>query len=63
MVSVVNGTLKEVCSAKVRNLGEKVGQACVNQKGEVKRSLREIEVPTWSSVFVNMPLKCRMFEN
>ena len=27
VVSVVNGELKEVCSAKVRNLGEKVGQA------------------------------------
>ena len=27
VVSVVNGELKEVCSAKVRNLGEKVGQS------------------------------------
>ena len=27
VVSVVNGELKELCSAKVRNLGEKVGQA------------------------------------
>ena len=27
IVSVINGELKEVCSAKVRNLGEKVGQA------------------------------------
>ena len=27
VVSVVNGELKEVCSAKVRTLGEKVGQA------------------------------------
>ena len=27
VVSVVNGDLKEVCSAKVHNLGEKVGQA------------------------------------
>ena len=26
-VSVINGELKEVCSAKVRALGEKVGQA------------------------------------
>ena len=60
VVSVVNGELKEVCSAKVRTLGEKVGQAwrlhvhpqesskaaCVNRKGEVKWSLHEIEVPT-----------------
>ena len=49
-VSVVNGELKEVCSAKVRKLGERVGQAWrphvhpqessrsayVNRKGEVK---------------------------
>ena len=27
VVSVVNGVLREVCSAKVRRLGEKVGQA------------------------------------
>ena len=60
VVSVVNGELKEVCSAKVRNLGEKVGQAWrlhvhpqdsskaayVNRKGEVKWNLQEIEVPT-----------------
>ena len=60
VVSVVNGELKEVCSAKVRTLGEKVGQAWrlhvhpqdmtkaayVNRKGEVKWSLHEIEVPT-----------------
>ena len=60
VVSVVNGELKEVCSAKVRNLGEKVGQAWrlhvhpqdsskaayVNRKGEVKCNLQEIEVPT-----------------
>ena len=60
VVSVVNGELKEVCSAKVRNLGEKVGQdwhlhvhpqdsskaAYVNRKGEVKWNLQEIEVPT-----------------
>ena len=59
-MSVVNGELKEVCSAKVRTLGEKVGQAWrlhvhpqdsskaayVNRKGEVKWSLQEIEVPT-----------------
>ena len=59
VASVVNGELKEVCSAKVRNLGEKVGQAWrlhvhpqdsskatyVN-KGEVKRNLQEIEAPT-----------------
>ena len=58
VVSVVNGELKEVCSAKVRNLGEKVGQAWrlhvhpqdsskaayVNRKGEVKWNLQEIEV-------------------
>ena len=53
IVSVANGNgeLKEVCSAKVRNLGEKVGQAWrlhvhlqdsskaayVNRKGEAKR--------------------------
>ena len=57
---IVNGELKEVCSAKVRNLGEKVGQAWrlhvhpqdsskaayVNRKGEVKWNLQEIEVPT-----------------
>ena len=50
VVSVVNGELKEVCSAKVRSLDEKVGQAWrlhvhpqdsskaayVNRKGEVK---------------------------
>ena len=49
-----------MCSAKVRTLGEKVGQAWrlhvhpqdstkvayVNRKGEVKWSLHEIEVPT-----------------
>ena len=60
VVSVVNGELKEVCSAKVRNLGEKVGQAWrlrvhpqssskaayVNRKGDVKWNLHEIEVPT-----------------
>ena len=60
VASVVNGELKEVCSAKVRTLGEKVGQAWrlhvhpqdttkaayVNRKGEVKWSLHEIEVPT-----------------
>ena len=60
VVSVVNGELKEVCSAKVRNLGEKVVQAwClhvhpqdsakaayVNRRGEVKWKLHEIEVPT-----------------
>ena len=60
VVSVANGELKEVCSAKVRALGEKVGQAwrlhvhpqdstkaavCESQ-GEVKWSLHEIEVPT-----------------
>ena len=60
VVSVANGELKEVCSAKVRNLGEKVGQAWrlhvhpqdsskaayVNRKGEVKWNLHETEVPT-----------------
>ena len=60
VVSVVNGELKEACSAKVRSLGEKVGQAWrlhvhpqdsskatyVNRKGEVKWNLQEIEVPT-----------------
>ena len=60
VVSVVNGELKEVCSAKVRNLGEKVGQAWrlhvhpqdsakaayVNRKGEVKWNLHKLEVPT-----------------
>ena len=60
VVSVINGTLREVCSAKVRRLGEKVGQAWrlhvhpqdsakaayVNTSGEVKWSLTEIEVPT-----------------
>ena len=59
IVSVINGALKEVCSAKVRRLGEKVGQAWlhvhpqdsskaayVNSSGDVKRSLNEIEVPT-----------------
>ena len=59
-VSVVNGELQEACSAKVRALGEKVGQAWrlhvhpqdsskaayVNRKGEVKWNLEEIEVPT-----------------
>ena len=59
VVSVVNGELKEVCSAKVRNLRDKVGQswrlhvhpqdstkaAYVNRKGEVKWNLQEIEVP------------------
>ena len=51
---------EEVCSAKVRKLGEKVGQtwrlhvhpqdssraAYVNRKGLVKWSLHDIEVPT-----------------
>ena len=60
VMSVINCELKEVCSAKVCTLGEKVGQAWrlhvhpqdsskaayVNRKGEVKWSLREIEVPT-----------------
>ena len=60
VVSVVNGELKEVCSAKVRKLGERVGQAWrlhvhpqdssrvayVNRKGEVKWNLQDIEVPT-----------------
>ena len=60
VVSVVNVELKEVCSAKVRALGEKVGQAWrlhvhpqdsskaayVNRKGEVKWNLQESEVPT-----------------
>ena len=59
VVFVVNGELK-VCSAKVRSLGEKVGQswrlhvhpqdstkaAYVNRKGEVKWNLQETEVPT-----------------
>ena len=59
-VSVINGTLREVCSAKVRRLGEKVGQAWrlhvhlqdstkaayVCSTGEVKWNLTEIEVPT-----------------
>ena len=53
VVSVVNGDLKEVCSAKVRKLGEKVGQAWrlhvhlqdsskaayLNRKGDVKWNL------------------------
>ena len=60
VASVVNGELKEVCSANVRELGEKIGQAWrlhvhpqdsskaayVNRKGEVKWNLHEIEVPT-----------------
>ena len=60
VVSVINGTLREVCSAKVRRIGEKFGQAWrlhvhlqdsaktayVNSSGEVKWSLAEIEVPT-----------------
>ena len=60
VVSAVNGELKEVCSAKVRALGEKVGQAWrlhvhpqdtskaayVNRKGEVKWNLQEVEAPT-----------------
>ena len=60
MFLLVNGELKEVCSAKVRNLGEQVGQAWrlhvhpqdsskaayVNRKGEVKWNLQETEVPT-----------------
>ena len=68
MVSVVNGELKEVCSAKVRTLGEKVGQAWrlhvhpqdmtkaayVNRKGEVKWSLHEIEVPMKCRIFVSL---------
>ena len=54
VVSVVNGELKEACSAKVRHLGEKIGQAWrlhvhpqdsskaayVNRKGEVKWNLQ-----------------------
>ena len=60
VVSVINGELKEVCSAKVRKLGERVGQAWrlhvhpqdatrsayVNRKGEVKWNLQDLEVPT-----------------
>ena len=60
VVSVVNGALREVCSAKVHRLSEKVGQALrlhvdprdsskatyVNSSGDVKWSLNEIEVPT-----------------
>ena len=60
VVSVINGFLREVCSAKVRRLGEKVGQASrlhahpqnsskatyVNSSADVKCSLTEIEVPT-----------------
>ena len=60
VLSVINGELKEVCSAKVRKLGERVGQAwrlhvhpqdssrsaCVNRKGEVKWNLQDLEVPT-----------------
>ena len=68
VVSVVNGELKEVCLAKIRNLGEKVGQswrlhlhpqdsakaAYVNRKGEVKCNLHEIEVLMLNRVFVRM---------
>ena len=60
VVSVINGELKEVCSAKVRKLGERVGEAWrlhvhpqdssraayVNRKGEVKWNLQDLEVPT-----------------
>ena len=60
VVSVINGELKEVCSAKVRKLGERVGQAWrlhvhpqdstraayVNRKGDVKWNLQNLEVPT-----------------
>ena len=60
VVSVTNDELKEVCSAKVRKLGERVGQAWrlhvhpqdatrsayVNRKGEVKWNLQDLEVPT-----------------
>ena len=60
VVSVINGELKEVCSAKVRKLGERVGQvwrlharpqdssraAYVNRRGEVKWNLQDLEVPT-----------------
>ena len=67
VVSVVNGELKEVCSAKVRKLGERVGQAWrlhvhpqdssrsayVHRKGEVKWNLQDLEVPTGWAWFVN----------
>ena len=57
---MINGEMKEVCSAKVRKLGERVGQAWrlhvhpqdatrsayVNRKGEVKWNLQDLEVPT-----------------
>ena len=62
VVSVVNGELKEVYSAKVRKLGERVGQAWrvhvnpqdpsraaydqTKSKGEVKWNLQDIDVPT-----------------
>ena len=60
VVSVVNGTLRGVCSAKVRRLGEQVGQSWrlhvhpqdstkatyVCNNGEVKWNLSEIEVLT-----------------
>ena len=60
VISVVEGSLHEVCSAKVGRLREKVGQAWrlhvhpqdstkaayVRCNGEVKWNLSEIEVPT-----------------
>ena len=60
VVSVINGEMKEVCTAKVRKLGERVGQAWrlhvhpqdatraayVNRKGEVKWNLQDLDVPT-----------------
>ena len=60
VVSVINGTLREVCSAEVPRLGEKVGQAWrlhvhpqdsakvayVNSSGEVTWRLAAIEIPT-----------------
>ena len=71
VVSVVNGELKEVCSAKVRNLGEKVGQswrlhvypqdsakaAYVNRKGEGKWDF--MNCPLFNRVFVRTLWKFR----
>ena len=50
VVSVVNGELKEVCSAKVRTLGEKVGQACTESVS------LHVAVPLATRVILKQPL-------
>ena len=75
VASVVNGELKEVCSAKVRTLGEKVGrlgafmfilktplrQPTSIAKVKSNGACMKLKYPLWSSVSKRMPLRCRTF--